>query len=141
MRILSVAMVCAALAMTAFVGAGVSGSPPSHVAGLSVKITAQDGRTRIIRLDGVGCTASMCSRTMMKAKAERDALAQLWLDGIAAIRDTTDHDALFDMRDGTQKRLALVKDSRVFYLTAESGHSEKMDIAATRSIEFLSHTR
>lgn len=141
MRILSVALVCtAALAMTKL-GAEGGRSSPSHLTGLSVTITAKDGRTRNIKLEGVGCTTSICSRTIMKAKAERDVLAKLWLDGIAAIRDTTDHDALFVMRDGTEKRLALVKDFRVLYLAGESGHSEKIDIDATKSIEFLPSTR
>ena len=142
MRILSVALVCsAAWAMTTLGAEGVGRSSPSHLTRLSVKITAKDGRTRIIKLEGVGCTASICSRTMMKAKAEQDVLAKLWLDGITAIRDTTDHDALFVMRDGVQKRLALVKDFRVLYLAAESGHSEKIDIDALKSIEFLPSTR
>ena len=142
MRFLSVALACTAtLAMTTLGAEGVGRGSPSHLTGLSVKVTAKDGRTRIIKLEGVGCTTSICSRTMMKAKAEQDALAKVWLDGITAIRDTTDHDALFVMRDGTQKRLALVKDFRVFYLAGESGQSEKIDIDAVKSIEFLPSPR
>jgi hypothetical protein len=126
----------AGMAIASFGMDSTNGFSPFHTAGMSLKITTRDGSARIVKLEGVGCTLSICSRTMMKAKAERDALMKLSLDGIAAIRDTADHDALFVMRDGTQKRLTLVKDFRVLYF-ADSGHSERLGIENVKSIDFL----
>src|SRR5215831_13887628 len=75
-----------------------------HQSGLMARITMRDGTTRTVRLEGVGCTQNICSRTAIKAKSESDSVVRTWFDGLAAIRDTTSRDALFVMKDGTSKR-------------------------------------
>jgi len=107
-----------------------------HVSGLNARITLPDGRTRAVKLEGVGCSASMCSRTAMRATAELNSTARIWLDRISAIKDTTDHDALLVMQDGSQRRISLLTDFRVLYFTNASGTLEKLDLAKMKSIEF-----
>ncbi len=104
-----------------------------HRSGLMAKITLPGGAIRTYKLEGVGCTASRCSRTILKG-APSDSI---WLDTIAAIIETTEPAALFLMRDGTQKRVSLVGDFRVLYLRNESGAPEKLDLAKVKSVEFL----
>ena len=119
--------------------------PPSveqgHLSGMTARITLPNGVTRTVKLEGVGCTASICSRTAIKGKGEHDALVRAWFDSIAAIKDTTESDALFVMKDGTQRRMSLVTDFRVLYLANPSGAAEKLDLAKAKSIEFLSPGR
>jgi hypothetical protein len=88
------------------------------------------------RLEGVGCSASICSRTVIKSNAGSDSLVKTWLDSIAAIRDTTASDALFVLKDGTARRLSLVTDFRVLYLANRLGGTEKLDLAKVKSVEF-----
>src|SRR5258708_4751730 len=134
----------ALLAPTTFTMRGASG-PASveqgHHSGMMAKVTLLDGVTRTVNLEGVGCTASLCSRTAIKGKAEHDSIVKTWFDTIAAIRDTTDSDALFVMRDGTQRRMSLMTDFRVLYLANPSGAPEKLDLAKVKSIEFLTPSR
>ena len=60
-----------------------------------------------------------------------------WVDSIASIKDATANDALFVMRDGTERRLSLVTDFRVLYISNGIGGSEKLDLAKIRSLEFV----
>jgi hypothetical protein len=60
-----------------------------------------------------------------------------WLDNLVAIRDTTERDALFVMRDRTSRRMSLLTDFRVLYLAKRLGGSEKLDLAKVQSVEFL----
>jgi hypothetical protein len=114
----------------------VSEERQGHLSGMTVRITMTDGTSRMTRLEGVGCSASICSRTVLKSKAGNESLVKMWLDTIAAIRDTTDSDALFFMKDGTARRLSLVKDFRVMYLGTRLGGTEKLDLAKVKSVEF-----
>ena len=58
-------------------GASVPTSPdveqPAQVrpSALMARITMRDGATRTVKLEGVGCAQSICSRTAIKAKTER----------------------------------------------------------------------
>jgi hypothetical protein len=60
-----------------------------------------------------------------------------WLDGLAAIKDTTGSDALFLFKDGTSQRMSLITDFRVLYLASRLGGTEKLDLEKVRSVEFL----
>ena len=93
------------------------------------------------RIDGVGCAASICSRTVIKSKTDREPLVKTWLDSIAAIRDTTASDALFVLKDGTARRLSFVTDFRVLYLANRLGGTEKLDLAKLKSVEFLAPSK
>jgi hypothetical protein len=137
LRIISLAVALLAPVTFALRGA----SEPSedrqgHLSGLTARITMADGTSRMARLEGVGCSASICSRTVIKSKAENDSPVKTWLDSIAAIRDTTATDALFVLKDGTARRLSLVTDFRVLYLANRLGGTEKLDLAKVKSVEF-----
>jgi hypothetical protein len=137
--------VVAGLAIAVFTS-GASGPSPAinvdevssshHLSGL-IRITMRDGATRTVKLEGVGCTQSICSRTAIKAKSESDSLVSTWLDGLKAIQDTTSRDALFVMKDGTSKRMSLLTDFRVLYLANRLGGAERLDLAAVQSVEFV----
>src|SRR5580704_16656370 len=95
MKMTTVRIISLAVALLAPVTFALRGaSEPSedrqgHQSGLTARITMADGTGRMARLEGVGCSASICSRTAIKSKAENDSLVKSWLDSIAAIRDTT----------------------------------------------------
>jgi hypothetical protein len=114
---------------------------PGHLSGLTAKITMPDGTIRMARIEGLGCTASICSRVVIKGKADDDTLVSLWLDSIAAIKDTTENDALLVMKSGAEHRLSLVTDFRVLYLGNRLRSSEKLDLARIKSLEFLPSTK
>jgi hypothetical protein len=111
-----------------------------HLSGLMARITMRDGTTRTIKLEGVGCTRSICSRTVIKAKSESDSMVKTWFDGLAGIQDTTSRDALFVMRDGTSKRMSLLTDFRVLYFANRFGRPERLDLGAVKSVEFVTPT-
>ena len=127
-------------------GAGES-SPPrnagqqNHLSGLTAKITFPSGSVRIVKLEGVGCSRSICSRTLLKAKTPSDPLVTLWLDSIAAIQDTTADDALFILKNGAERRISLIADFRVLYIADRSGGIGKLDLARVKSVEFLAPPR
>jgi hypothetical protein len=113
----------------------------AHSSGLTARITLPDGTIRMAMLEGLGCSRSICSRVTIKGKADSNSLVSLWLDSIATIKDTTENDALFVMRDGTQRRMSLVTDFRVLYLANRSHSSEKLDLAKIKLLEFLPGTK
>src|SRR5215469_18972382 len=109
----------------------------THQSGLMARITMRDGTTRTVKLEGVGCTQSICSRMAIKAKSESDSVVKTWFDGLTAIQDTTSRDALFVMKDGTGKRMSLLTDFRVLYLANRLGGPERLDLGAVKSVEFV----
>ncbi len=113
--------------------------PSTSLWGLTARITMSDGTTRTATFQGVGCSSSICSRIAIKGKANGTPVTTR-LDSIAAIRDTTPDSALLVLKDGTTRRLTLINDFRVIYLDNRSGGKqieEKLDLARTRSIEFI----
>lgn len=110
-----------------------------HASYLIAKITLCDGAVRNIRLEGVGCPWAVCSRTAIHAKDGTGSEVRTWFDNLLAIRDTTERDALFVMRDKTSRRMSLLTDFRVLYLANRLGlgGSEKLDLAKVQSVEFL----
>ena len=104
--------------------------------GRLAKITLLNGTTRTVRLDGVGCSESICSRVAIKGRTERGSLVEMRLDTVVAIRRTAAGQTLFLFRDGTQQLLSLVPDFRVLYVVKRPG-TEKIDLAKVMSVEFL----
>lgn len=116
-------------------------SAPGHLSGLTARITLPDGTIRMARIEGLGCSAAICSRVAIKGRAEGDSLVRFWLDGIAAIQDTTGQDALIVMKNGAAWRVSLVTDFRVLYLANQSPIPEKLDLGKIKSLEFLPPTK
>ena len=136
MRIAATAAVC-------FLGnAGIPSITPNdyqgHRSHLRAKITLADGTARTVTLQGVGCTASMCSRV-----AVRDMKARVWLDGLASVsKISQDGDAgpvkaFFKFKNGTERTESVVADNRVLYLEGRFGRSEKLDLASLSEIAFI----
>lgn len=125
------------------VGTGVLASVSiSAPAVWNARLILPDGSSRLVELEGVGCTQSICSRTHISGKAEHGASAAIAFDGIAVIqndpiRNTTSDTALFVLKDGTRQQMSLVADFRVLYFLDESGRPQKLDLAAVKSLEFL----
>jgi hypothetical protein len=113
--------------------------PSTSLWGLTARITMTDGTTRTATFEGVGCSASICSRAVIKGKANGTPVTTR-LDSIAAIRNVNADTALLVLKDGTTRRLTLVNDFRVIYLDNRSGgekREEKLDLARTMSVEFI----
>jgi hypothetical protein len=113
--------------------AGAADAPgrQAHLSGLTARITLPDGTVQIAKLEGLGCSQSICSRVAIKGKASNNSLASFWLDRIAAIKDTTENGALLVMKDGTGQRISLANQSR---------SPEKLDLTKIKSLEFLPAT-
>jgi hypothetical protein len=118
-------------------GASLPAQVDGHRSGLTARVVAADGTSRTVRLQGVGCTESMCSRVFIRSEVASGAPLQTWLDSIASIKDTTGRDALFVMKDGTERRLAFVTAFRVLYVSNPNGRTEKLDLTKIRSLELL----
>ena len=123
-------------------GAGPGPRPgEGHLAGLTARITLLDGTTKTAKLEGLGCTTSICSRVLIKGKESSGSEVKVWLDGISQIRDTSPTGASLIMKDGTQHRLSLLTDFRVLYLSGFFQRPEKLDLASVKSLEFLPSTK
>src|SRR5215831_18562399 len=118
-----------------------SASAQEHLSGLMARITLPNGATETVRLDGIGCTESICSRVLIKAKTTKNALVEMWFDSIVTIRDIRENGALFVLKDHSEQRLSLVSDFRVLYLAKEGTRKEKLDLAKVKSFEILGPSR
>src|SRR5579863_6977569 len=105
----------------------------THLSGLSARITLPDGTVQMAKLEGLGCSQSICSRVAIKGKASNNSLASFWLDSITAIKDTTERGALLVMKDGTRQRISLITDFRVLYLADQSRSPMKLDLTKIKS--------
>ena len=109
-----------------------------HASTFNVRIALPDGSTRTAKLDGVGCSISICSRVAITGIGEGGAQVRRRLDGISSIQKSGPNAVLLVLKDGTEQKLSLVRDFRVLYVTNSSGGTEKLDLMTIRSIELLS---
>ena len=139
MKILRIGCVAMVLSIPAFTSGGASlpSQVEGHRSGMLARVVSADGTSRTVRLEGVGCTESMCSRVFIRSKGESGAPLRTWFDSIASIRNATATDALFVMKDGTERRLSFVTDFRVLYVSGPNGGAEKLDLSKIRSLELL----
>jgi hypothetical protein len=144
MRMASRWMVLAAI-VTVFgaVGGARMGSTPligeerEHRSSLTAKLTLLNRATRMVTLEGVGCSSSMCSRVSVNGTlAGESVVSRTWLDSILMIRDVTRDDALFVFKDGSESRLSVVPLNRVLYLKDQRGGRETVDLTRVKSLEF-----
>ena len=109
-----------------------------HSRGLAARVTMRDGTVRQARIEGVGCTAALCSRTAIKGASSGNTIVATWFDSLAAIRETTPGDAVFVLKDGATRRLSLLPGSRVLYIEGPFGASDRVDLADVRSLDAIS---
>ena len=108
-----------------------------HVSGLTANIRFADGRSQILRINGIGCTESLCSTVLMKAKTATNSVVEIWFDSIAAIRDIRQNEAVFVGKDRSERRLTFISDFRVLYVSKSEGAIRKIDLANIKSLEIL----
>lgn len=139
MRVLRISCIAAALVIPAFRSGGASlpSQVDGHRSGMMARVVSADGTSRTVKLEGVGCTESMCSRVFIRSTDENGAPVQTWLDSIASVKDAGEGGGLLVMRDGTERRLSFVPDFRILYVSNPNGRAEKLNLTTIRSIEFL----
>jgi hypothetical protein len=108
-----------------------------HLSGLMASVHFADGSSQIVRINGIGCTESLCSTVLMKAKTETNRVVEIWFDSIAAIRDIRQNEAVFVGKDSSQRRLTFVPDFRVLYVSNTDGAIKKIDLANIKSLEMF----
>ena len=107
-----------------------------------VKLTLRNGTTQTITLDGVGCSARLCSRIAVAAKATDDPrINSIPLDTIAAVTDIRGDGALFVFKDGTKRRLSVIHDNEVFYTSKRGGPGAKINLVQVQAVEFIGSAR
>jgi hypothetical protein len=143
-RMSSLAVVLLALGAVASQGAGVhltstdqNASAQEQLSRVMAKITLPNGASETINLDGIGCTESICSRVLIKGKTAQNALVEMRFDSIVAIRDIRDNAALFVLKDHSERRLSLIPDFRILYVTKEGARKQKLDLAKIKSFEIV----
>ena len=142
MKIRSFASRIAAIASVCLVGSAGASSitaldSEGHDSSLRATVTMADGTSRAITLQGVGCTAGICSRvraTDVKADS-------VWLDGLASVREISHETegpikALFTFKDGSVRETSIVEGNRVLYVQGRFGRTEKLDLASLAKIDF-----
>lgn len=117
-----------------------------HVSPLKAKITFPSGNTRNVTVKGIGPRdADEFYTHVFKGVGEGDSRVTLYIDSIRVIKEPTDDDALFVMRDGTERRLSFINEYdfggpplRLRYLIVANpdGGGEKIDITKIKSVEF-----
>ncbi len=112
-------------------------SAQTHASGLMGRVTLTDGTNQNVTLDGFGCSAAICSRVAVRARANDGSIVNIWIDALAAITDITPGSALFVMKDGTQQRLSLIPDFRVLYLAGGNTKGRRIDFSRIQSLQIM----
>ena len=110
---------------------------PGHRSSLPATLTMLDGATRTVTLQGVGCTASICSRVRARDVNSEN----LWLDGIESVRGITGQrdgavTAYFTFKDGTERQASVIREHRILYIRERFGRIDTLDLASIARIDF-----
>jgi hypothetical protein len=120
-----------------------------HVSPVSAKVTFTAGNSRTVLVLGFGQPNANFTEYythIFKGTGEGNSAVTIYLDTIQAIRETTEQDALFVMKSGTERRLAWINELgmggpsarlRALVVANPDGPPEKIDLAAIKSVEFL----
>jgi hypothetical protein len=99
-------------------------------------ITLANGTTREAKVEGVGCSVAICSRVAIKATADNDISVPTRFDSLASIQTIDADHALLILKNGTEKRVGLLKDFRVLYVANPAGGADKLDLSNVKSVVF-----
>ena len=114
-----------------------STTAPGQSTQRTIRLTLRDGTSRLVRLDGVGCNESICSRIAVNTRTIGSAMVNHTpFDDLAAVRDLGGAAALFVLKDGSTRRLSVVPENRVLYVIAADGGRQKVGLDRLVSIEF-----
>ena len=103
----------------------------------TARITMANGTTRTAYLQGVGCSAALCSKVFIQGKVDNHSTAKIPFDSISKIEQVTENAAQFVMNDGTKRHVAFIPDFQVLYLANPRGGTEKLDLRTIKSLEIL----
>jgi hypothetical protein len=119
------------------VAGGTQAQEPAAHAPRLVRLGLKDGSSTVVRLDGVGCDESICSRVAVGSRAVGNALINhTRFDTMAAIREISNDSAVFVLKDGSTHRVSVIPDNRVLYVIALDGHTQKIGLRQVKSIQF-----
>lgn len=113
---------------------GWSGEESVTAPARAVRLTLRDGSSQLVRLDGVGCEKSLCSRVAINGGIQ----GRIQLDRLDAIRGVCDGHAQFVFSDGTEQGVTVIPDNRVLYVTGADGRARKIHLDALKSVQFRS---
>ncbi len=107
-----------------------------HRSSLCATVTLANGTVQTVTLQGIGCTAAMCSRVRaLDSNAE-----SVWLDGLTSVHDISREadgvTAVFTFKNGFERRSTIRAGNRVLYLAGDFGRTEQLDLADVTLIEF-----
>jgi hypothetical protein len=118
---------------------------PTHEAKLSgpqapraARLTLQDGRCRLVAVEGVGCSEAICSRIAIRSRAITDhSLSETHFDTLSAVNGLTQNGALFVMKDGSSRQVSVPWDNRVLYVVDSNGVRNKVLLSDVVALDFL----
>jgi hypothetical protein len=141
MKMLSMMSRMAAIVVLCLIaGTGLANTPHNdarHRSSLRAKVTMADGTIHRITLHGVGCQESICSRV----RARDTKAGDVWLDGVASIRDISHEPAgpvtaVFRFKDGGERQTSIIKWHRVLYIEGRWGLTQTLDLARLTRLDF-----
>jgi hypothetical protein len=126
----------AALAPFAVVGAAPTATAVKSTPRV-IHLSFQDGSSKTVQLDGVGCAESICSRIIVNSRAVGSAVVNhTRLAEIVALRNIDDGNAVVVLKDGSKRSVSVVPDNRVLYVIGADGRTQKVNLGRLKSIEF-----
>ena len=108
-----------------------------HRSSLRAMLTMSDGSARTVTLQGVGCTANICSRVRaLDVNSE-----SVWLDGIDSVHAISSKadgavTAILRFRNGTERQVSIIQAHRILYVGERFGRVEKLDLTRVARIDF-----
>src|SRR5438552_9568341 len=88
---------------------GWSGEESATKPARAARLTLRDGSSELVRLNGVGCDKSLCSRVAISGGIQ----GRIQLDRLDAIHEVCNGHAQFVFRDGTEQSVTVIPDNRV----------------------------
>ena len=111
-----------------------------HISPLAAKITYRDGKVRSVMI--VACESIFSSLThVVRGKGDGDAITTLWLDSIAKVKETSDKEGTFVLKNGKEVTLEWKEYDPFFILDGDGQQNEKLQFRNFKSVEFLKGAR
>ncbi len=102
----------------------------------TVRLELRDGSSRVVRLQGVGCDESICSRVAVNSRTVGNVVVnRTKFDDIRAVKDITDDSAVFVFTDGTTRHVSVIPENRVLYVIGPSGATEKIRLRQLSALD------
>jgi hypothetical protein len=101
-----------------------------------VRLGLHGGTSRVVRLEGVGCDETICSRIAVNNRTVGNVIVnRTRFEDIRAIQDIGGETATFMFRNGTTRRVSVIPDNRVLYVIEKDGGRRKIGLNTVRSID------